>query len=89
MRSVRNHNYWQCEKFCHNHYELQTLQCVPPPSLSLIAKANWARNWAAEIQHMHGRYGEPSLSAYFPYFKMAARVYLNRSRSRKPVPIPG
>ena len=82
-------NIHQCGKFCHNHYELQGHQCRPPHSLSLLARANWARSWAAEIQDMHGRWDEVPMSAYFPYFKMAARVYLKRSRTRKPLPLPG
>ena len=69
----------QCDKKCHNHYENQSWQCSPPFELALIARANWARNWAAELPD----------NDFSPYFKATARILLARSKKLPPLPLPG
>lgn len=81
-------SYWQCRKECYNHYELNSFQCKPRHELALLSRAHGARSYAAELQHMHGRWDEVPPSAFFPYFKMAARILLKRSRNRPPLPLP-
>lgn len=79
-----HYNRHQCGKFCHNHYEMQSWQCRPPYGLSLIARANWARNWAAELARNPRRERDN-----FPaYFKATARILLVRSKTRGPIPLP-